>query len=199
MNETGTTTTEIDRVRALAAPIASDLQLDLYDVERRGGTIRITLDTPPGSEGGVTLDTLSLATRMISQEIDVADPVHGKFTLEVTSPGLERPLRTPAHFQREIGKDITVKLVGRAVAEGEQRRIDGRLSGATDHDFTILLDDGTERTVAVADVDKARTVFEWGPKPKPGKGPGKNKKSGAGNGEKKNGTKQNGEKETASS
>ena len=55
--------TELERVSELVAPIASDLELDVYDVERRGGTIRVTLDTPAGSAGGITLDTLSLNVR----------------------------------------------------------------------------------------------------------------------------------------
>ncbi len=93
----------IRRVRDLVEPIASDLQLDLYDVEQRGGTMRVTLDTPPGSEGSVDLDQLALATRLISRELDHSDPIPGKYTLEVTSPGVERTLRTPAHFQREGG------------------------------------------------------------------------------------------------
>lgn len=163
--------TEIDRVRELVEPIVSDLQLDLYDVERRSGTIRVTIDTPPGSDGGIDLDTLALATRLISSEIDAVDPVPGRFTLEVTSPGLERPLRTAAHFAREVGKDITVRLVGSAVSEGTERRVDGRLVAADGDEFTLALADGSERTIRVGDVDKARTVFEWGPKPKPGKGP----------------------------
>jgi ribosome maturation factor RimP len=55
------------------------------------------------------------------------------------------------------------------------------LSAADDRSATLLLDDGTERSVAISDIDKARTVFEWGPKPKPGKpSPGKKKKAGSG-------------------
>src|SRR6056297_2923366 len=100
----------IRRVRELVEPIASDLQLDLYDIEQRGGTMRVTLDTPPGSDGGVDLDQLALATRLISREFDHHDPIPGKYTLEVTSPGLERSLRTPEHFQREIGKEVNVRL-----------------------------------------------------------------------------------------
>jgi len=167
--------TELERVTELVEPIVSDLNLDLYDVERRGKTLRITIDTPPGSDGGINLDDLALATRLVSRELDHEDPISSGYTLEVTSPGLERVLRTPAHFQREVGKDITVRLAGHAVVEGEQRRIDGRLVAADDTTATVLADDGTERTVRVADVDKARTVFEWGPKPKPGKGPGNTK------------------------
>jgi ribosome maturation factor RimP len=157
---------EIDRVHALVAPIAADLHLDLYDIERRGATVRVTLDTPSGSEGGITLDSLALATRLISRELDHEDPIAGHYTLEVTSPGLERPLRTPAHYQREVGKTITVRLRD---PQADPRRLQGVLTEADDRDATVLLDDGSERTIAIADVDKARTVFEWGPKPKPGK------------------------------
>lgn len=166
---------ELERVRELVEPITSDLDLDLYDVERRGGTIRITVDTLPGSDGGISLDALSLATRLISRELDHEDPITTQYTLEVTSPGLERTLRTPAHFQREIGKDVTIRLVGHAVSEGDARRIDGKLIAADDTTATLLTEEGDERIVAVADVDKARTIFEWGPKPKPGKGPGNTK------------------------
>ena len=174
--------TEIDRVHALVAPIAADLQLDVYDIERRGATMRITLDTPPGSEGGITLDSLSLATRLISRELDHEDPIAGHYTLEVTSPGLERQLRTPAHYRREVGKTISIRLRD---TQAETRRIQGVLTTADDRTATLLLDDGTDRTVAFTDVDKARTVFEWGPQPKPGKQPAGKSKSGA----KQSGTK----------
>ena len=59
---------------------------------------------------GVTLETLALASRLVSRELDHHDPVPGRYTLEVTSPGVERALRTPAHFQREIGKAVAIRL-----------------------------------------------------------------------------------------
>lgn len=157
---------EIDRMHTIVGPIASDLSLDVYDIERRGATIRVTLDTLPGSDGGITLDSLSLATRLISRELDHEDPVAGHYTLEVTSPGLERALRTPAHYQREAGKTINVRLND---PQADPRRLQGMISAVDDHSVTLLLDDGTECVVAIGDIDKARTVFEWGPQPKPGK------------------------------
>jgi ribosome maturation factor RimP len=157
--------TEIDRVRSLVAPIAADLGFDLYDAERKGGTIRITLDTPPGSPGGITLDELALATRLISREFDHADPIAGSYTLEVTSPGLERNLRNPAHFQREVGKDVTVRLRDPDVAE---RRIDGTLAAADDRSVTVRRPNGDEVELTYAEIDKARTVFALTPNPKPG-------------------------------
>jgi ribosome maturation factor RimP len=168
------------KVKSLVMPIVTDLKLDLYDIEFRGGTLRITLDTPPGSvgtgedgdHGGINLDTLALATRLISREMDHHDPVPGHYTLEVTSPGLERTLRLPVHFQREIGKVVAIRL--RDTVNG-LRRIQGVLIAATDTEATIRLDDAalTERSVAYSQIDRARTVFVWGPAPKPGKAPAK--------------------------
>jgi ribosome maturation factor RimP len=171
-----TETPAVRRLRELVTPIASDLQLDLYDIEQRGATMRVTLDTPPGSDSSVDLDQLALATRLISRELDHADPIPGKYTLEVTSPGVERTLRTPAHFRREIGKTVSVRL---ANVEADDRRFEGVLIGADDTTATIRVLDGddiTDRVVELASIDRARTVFEWGPQPKPG-GKGAPKKS----------------------
>jgi len=163
------------RVRELVEPIAADLGLDLYDVEQRGGTLRVTIDTPPGSDSGVDMDQLALATRLISREMDHYDPMPGRYTLEVTSPGVERTLRTAAHFRREIGKTINIRL---ADTDAEQRRFEGVLIAADDTTATIRTNDEelTERAVSIDDIDRARTVFVWGPQPKPGgKGSGKKK------------------------
>jgi ribosome maturation factor RimP len=167
------------RVRELVTPIASDLDLDVYDVEQRGGTLRVTLDTPAGSEGGVTLDKLALASRLVSRELDEHDPVPGRYTLEVTSPGLERSLRTTAHFQREVGKVIAVRLsdVGH-----DDRRVTGLLVSADEDAAVVRVDgpDGPEdRRIVYTQIDRARTVFEWGPQPKPGSKAGASKSGAA--------------------
>ena len=160
----------IRRVRELVNPIASDLELDLYDVEQRGGTIRVTLDTEIGNELGVSLDKLALATRLISRELDHQDPIPGKYTLEVTSPGVERNLRTAAHFQRELGKVVNVRLANQDAIE---RRFEGTLIEADGVTATIrVVDKPTglvdDRVVEIASIDRARTVFEWAAKSKPG-------------------------------
>ena len=164
---------------ALVERTVAGLGYELVELERFGhGLLRVTLDTPAGSDGGITLDSLSLATRLISRELDHEDPIAGHYTLEVTSPGLERQLRTPAHFQREVGKTVTIRLRD---PKADPRRIQGALTAADERTATLLLDDGTERIVPIDDVDKARTVFEWGPKPKPGKQPSGSKKKTASN------------------
>jgi ribosome maturation factor RimP len=152
--------------------MVADLQLDLYDLEFNGGILKITIDTPPGSDGGVTLDQLALITRLLNREFEHNDPIPGNYTLEVSSPGLERTLRTPAHFQREVGKTVAIRL--REVHEGA-RRVQGVLIAADATTATVRLDDAalTEHVVPLALIDRARTVFAWAPAPKPGKAPAK--------------------------
>jgi ribosome maturation factor RimP len=165
----------VTRVREMVAPIVADLGVDLYDLEYAGGQLTVTLDTFPGSESGIALDVLALATRLISRELDHTDPIPGHYTLEVTSPGLERTLRTPAHFQREIGKTVAIRL--RNTVSGA-RRLNGVLIAADEQGATVRLDDQAdvtlaERVVPYDQIDRARTVFVWGPAPKPGKAPAK--------------------------
>ena len=162
------------RVRELVAPSVSEAGADLYDVELAGGVLRITLDHPEG----ISLDLIARVTRSVSRLLDEADPIAGEYTLEVTSPGLERPLRTPEHFVRAVGSTVTVKT--RAGVPGD-RRLKGELTSADDDGFTVIPEGTTEpRTVAYTDIERVRTVFEWGPAPKPGKpGGGANKAAGA--------------------
>lgn len=165
----------LKKVERLVAPIVSDLHLDLYDLEFRGGTLRVTIDRPAGVEGGLDLETIALASRLIGRELDHDDPMGGHYTLEVTSPGLERSLRVPGHFQRSIGKTVALRLRDIVTPEGErsERRLQGVLVAADEKSATIQLNDAaqTERTVPYEKIDRAKTVFVWGPAPKPGKTP----------------------------
>jgi ribosome maturation factor RimP len=93
--------------------------------------------------------------------------ISGPYALEVSSPGLERPLRTPAHFARAQGETISVKT--RAGDDHPARRVRGVVGDVDGSGFDLTQDDGTTEHLAYADVAQARTVFEWGPQPKRGK------------------------------
>jgi ribosome maturation factor RimP len=148
----------IDRIREIAEPLLRDRGLELYDVEQHGPVVRVTVD---GSEG-VGLDDLSQVTRALSLALDEHDPVPGRYTLEVSSPGLERALRTPRHFEGAIGTEISVKT--RHEVDG-QRRFAGILQHAGAEGITLRSTDdaSVEHRIGYADIDKARTVFHWGP------------------------------------
>ena len=141
--------------------LLEDLDVEIYDVEQAGAILRVMLDRP----GGVDLELISEATRRISRAFDEHEPVPGSYTLEVSSPGLERRLRTTEHFERAVGSPVAVKT--RVEIEGE-RRFNGTITSVDAGTVTLATDDGATRTFAVADVDKARTVFNWGPTPKQG-------------------------------
>ncbi len=161
--------TVADRVRDLVLPLLAERELDLYDIEVAGPVLKVVVDR----EGGIDLGVVADVTRAVSRALDEADPIAGAYTLEVTSPGLERRLRTPRHFARAVGETVRVKLL----AGADDRRIAGLLTAADDDGITVrtgLDDDGApvERRLAHADIDRARTVFEWGPGDKPGKARG---------------------------
>lgn len=141
-----------ERVGALVAPVLESRGLRLYDVDQPGPTLRVMVDC----DGGVDIDTLAEVTREISRLLDALEPVAGSYTLEVSSPGLERPLRTSEHFEGAVGLRVKVKVL--PGTDGE-RRCEGTLVAATDDDLTIETPEGP-RTIAVADVSKAHTVFD---------------------------------------
>jgi len=154
--------TLVDSVAEVVAPVIASLGIELVDVEHQGGVVRLVVDEP----GGIGLDRVAEATRAASRALDLADPIPGRYTLEVSSPGLERPLRQPAHFARAVGQKVSVRA--RASFEGE-RRLVGTLLAAEGDRLVLRTEEGAEVAVPYEEVDRAKTVFDWGPAPKPGK------------------------------
>jgi ribosome maturation factor RimP len=159
--------TVADRVRDVVLPLLTERDLDLYDIDVAGPVVKVVVDRPTGLD----LDVLADATRAVSRALDEADPIAGAYTLEVSSPGLERRLRTPRHFARAVGESVKIKLTPAAGnARGGERRLEGEVVAADDDGLTLRTGSGDER-LAYDDIDRAHTVFVWAPAPKPGKGP----------------------------
>ena len=145
-------------LQALIEPVLASSGVELDDLELASGVVRVVVDRP----GGVDLDTISDLTYRVSALLDEHDPFPGRaYSLEVSSPGLERKLRTPAHFRKAVGTPVAVRTV--AGTPGD-RRVQGELEGADDEGIDVA-----GRRIAYAEIDRAHTVFEWGPPPKPGK------------------------------
>jgi len=159
-------TERLDALVAAVEPVLAELGLDLYDLEVAGRGATQTLRVMIDRESGIDLDAITAATEAISPILD-HDPaatslLRASYTLEVTSPGLERPLRTPTHFRRAVGSTVSVKT---GFGPDALRR-HGILATADDTGFDLEADDGERERVAYSDVVQARTVFEWGPAPK---------------------------------
>ena len=104
------------------SPLLEARGLDLVDVELHGAQLTVFVDR----EGGIGLDELGEATRDVSAALDDIDPLPGRYTLSVSSPGLERRLRTPAHFARAVGETVTVRV---DAGTADVRRVTGTLDG----------------------------------------------------------------------
>ena len=151
------------RVRALIEPLVAAEGLELFDLEQVGPVLRVTVDR----EGGVSIDDITKTTRAISRAFDEHDPISSGYTLEVSSPGLERVLRTPAHYAWAVGRTVAIKTFPNNPVG---RRFAGTVSSSTDTTVTIALEEpiGESLTLNLGEIEKARTTFVWGPAPKPG-------------------------------
>jgi ribosome maturation factor RimP len=153
----------MDLVGALS-PVVEARGLDLVDVEVHGAQLTVYVDR----DGGVGLDELGQATRDVSAALDELDPLPGRYTLAVSSPGLERRLRTPAHFARAVGEMVTVRV---NAGTADVQRLTGTLTAVDETGCTVSgpeVPDG-EAHLAYGDIERARTVFQWGPEPRKAK------------------------------
>jgi ribosome maturation factor RimP len=140
----------------LAEEVALTLGVEVEDVELLGkGTrrlLRVTLDRP----GGITIDDCEVFSRDYGALLDVEDPIEGHYTLEVSSPGLDRPLRTRGHYDKSVGK--LVRVVTREKVDGETLLI-GRLKDVL-ADRIVLALPGGDREVHFDNIKKARLEVE---------------------------------------
>jgi len=145
-------------VEALVGPVVESAGLDLWDVRfgRESGrrVLRVFVDR----EGGVDLDAIAGISEKISRRLDLEGFAPGPYELEVSSPGLERQLRTPRHFRATVGERVRVRTS--APIDGA-RSHEGVLAEADDAGLRIDTAEGAVRIPYEA-VTSARTVMEWG-------------------------------------
>ena len=151
-----------------------DIGVEVVDVVASGRLLRVLLDKP----GGIDLDTLSTANRAISDALDRAEGVapQGSYALEVSSPGVERPLRTPEHFARFVGSEVAVRT---RPGRGSERRVQGTLVAADSEAIVVEGEEGPRR-IPLDDVERARTVFNWGQTAKSRRPVGASRQEGTG-------------------
>ncbi|AHG75461.1 Ribosome maturation factor rimP [Mannheimia varigena USDA-ARS-USMARC-1388] len=130
------------------------LGFELVGIEcQRAGrflTVRLYID----KEGGVTIDDCSDVSRQVSAIFDVEDPITDKYNLEVSSPGLDRPLFTIAHYERFIGRDVVIHL---RIPMFDRRKWQGQIK-AVEGDFITLTVDNEDRQFAFGNIQKANLV-----------------------------------------
>ena len=149
----------IARVWQLAAPLAQTEGLEIIDIElkheggRGGRVLRLYLD----KEGGPSMDDLSRVSHSLSDLLDEHDVVDGAYTLEVSSPGINRPLKRPEHFARYIGKKIRVRT--HELIQG-RRSFLGRLLEVFP-DAIAIDQDGARREIPFSLIEKSNYEHDW--------------------------------------
>jgi ribosome maturation factor RimP len=136
---------------SLLGPVVEELGYVLWELEcaagRGNGFVRLYID----AEAGITLDDCERVSRAVSAVLDVEDPVAGRYTLEVSSPGVERPLRTAAHFGRYVGETVFVELTQ---PQDGHRRYVGVLADAGAETIEVEVD-GRRHVLPIAGIRKA--------------------------------------------
>jgi ribosome maturation factor RimP len=147
----------LDEVKSLAADVARRHSLALWDVEVSGAPGRQLVRVFVDGDDGVDLDTVAAVSEEMSRGLDLRDPIPGRYTLEVSSPGLERSLKAPEHFAACVGRQVVVKTKDKLATS---HRIEGHIAGADEGEVRLVTDEG-ELGVPLEQIKSARTVFEW--------------------------------------
>jgi ribosome maturation factor RimP len=157
-----------ERAARVAEPLVQAEGLELVDVEyvrEPGGWIlRLFIDRPGrdplSREGGVGLEDCTRVSHAVETALDVEDVVDHAYSLEVSSPGVNRPLRKPVHFQRVLGKRIKVKTYGPLGVPG-RKSFTGTLENVADDGVTVHVEGGPAFTIPFRDIAKAHLDFDF--------------------------------------
>lgn len=149
----------LEEVKDLAEAVTRRRSLRLWDIEMGGQPGRAIVRVFVDADGGIDLDTVAEVSEEISRGLDLRDPIQGRYMLEVSTPGLERNLKSAEHFKLSVGRAVVVKTTTQFVPNSN--RIEGTLEDADDRAARIALDGGTVE-VPYDQIKSARTVFEWG-------------------------------------
>lgn len=155
-NKKGASVAEV--VTALAQPLADELGYVLWDVEyvREGADyyLRITID----SEAGITIDDCERFSRAIDPVLDEADPITDSYHLEVSSPGIERELKTPAHIAACLGETVEARLFAPLNGTRVHR---GTLQGLDESGAVVIAIGEQQLAIPRASVSRLTTVYEF--------------------------------------
>lgn len=145
------------KLRALLEPAVEGLGFDLVDVELVGGSGNAVLRVYIDSLGGVNVDDCATVSHQVSAVLDVEDPIPGHYTLEVSSPGLDRPLVKREDFQRFTGDVVKVRMARPILG---RRNFTGRLAGLEGESIVVDIDEESFH-LPIEDIEKARLVPKY--------------------------------------
>lgn len=160
MGEPSQKQTVEERARALAEPLLANEGLELVDVEyvreHQGWILRLYVDKP----GGVGIEDCTLASRTVDTALDVEDFIPQEYSLEVSSPGLNRPLTKAAHYEKARGQTVRVKTYG-PIGEPPRKNFLGLLTDVRPDGVTVQVEGAGDFAIAFKDIAKANLEHEF--------------------------------------
>ena len=145
---------KLEQLQAMLAPVVESLGYECWGVEfisqGRHSLLRVYID----HANGILVDDCEAVSRQVSAVLDVEDPISSEYTLEVSSPGMDRPLFTLEQFAKHVGEQVKIKL--RSPFDG-RRNFQGLLRGVEDQDVVVLVDDH-EFLLTIDLIDKANII-----------------------------------------
>jgi ribosome maturation factor RimP len=153
----------VARVTELAEPLAASLGLELAEVEYKQEGRQMVLRLYIDRDGGVTLDDCSAVNRELNEILDVEDFIQGNYTLEVSSPGLNRALKKPSDYERYTGRLVKIRTFEPLADDaGNMRKTFlGELMGFSDSIVRLKLNEGQTASIPLGKVAKANLEFEF--------------------------------------
>ena len=149
----------------LLAPTVQQAGLELLGVRYLpapgGATVRIYIDVPYSqrAERSVGIDDCERVSRDISAQLDVADPIQGHYTLEVSSPGVDRPLFTLEHFLQQLGQQVRIQL---KLPQDARRKVEGEIAAVhCDTGHVVVIQTAQPFAIPFNNIDRARIVPDW--------------------------------------
>jgi len=147
--------------------------LEVVELEQAGNAVRpilrLYIDRPDSVPGpgnpGVSLEDCAAVSRALEPMLDEREDLSERYVLEVSSPGVERPLVRPRDYERFAGQEVAVR--GKAPLAGRAKRLEGKLAGLRGEAVALQLGDGEEVEIPLSEIDRANLVYRWERKERP--------------------------------
>lgn len=148
---------QVENIRCTILPELEKEDVELVDIELKGRVgsqiLRVFVDTPDG----INLDRCAKLSRIISDVLDIKDPIAGKYILEVSSPGLDRPLNNLRDFQRKIGHKVRIIYQH----DGKSKTLEGIIKKVDENQHVKINVDGDEHRIPLNSIRKAKILLKW--------------------------------------
>jgi ribosome maturation factor RimP len=145
-----------DKLKALIAPVLQNFNADFIALELKGSKSNLVVRVVADQDGGITLPTCAAISRALSEQLDVADVIPGRYRLEVSSPGVDWPLKTARDFQRHLGREVNLRY-----RDGEiTAAVEGTIQ-AVAGDEIVIADKSRNVAISLQQIEVGKLKLKW--------------------------------------